>query len=190
MNKYFLVVVAPPGECLVGSYLNSRVCASNGACCGLNKVLFLSKMIFQPLTHGLKILVRNQNAGLIASCRVVARCYATEPKIKKPPPKGGGKKSFSREKPHVNIGTIGHVDHGKTTLTAAITKILAEKKMAQERAYDEIDNAPQEKERGITINSFHVDYQTEKRHYGHTDCPGKTNEFCKSRQNLTLQHSI
>ena len=75
-------------------------------------------------------------------------------------------------KPHVNIGTIGHVDHGKTTLTAAITSVLAKKGMAKAEAYDEIDGAPEEKERGITINTAHVEYQTEKRHYAHVDCPG------------------
>ncbi|XP_014480609.1 PREDICTED: elongation factor Tu, mitochondrial [Dinoponera quadriceps] len=82
------------------------------------------------------------------------------------------KKIFSRDKPHCNIGTIGHVDHGKTTLTAAITKVLAEKELAKAKEYNEIDNAPEEKARGITINVAHVEYQTENRHYGHTDCPG------------------
>src|SRR6202007_1143518 len=82
------------------------------------------------------------------------------------------KDKFERSKPHVNIGTIGHVDHGKTTLTAAITTVLAEKGMAQATRYDQIDNAPEEKERGITINTAHVEYQTEKRHYAHVDCPG------------------
>lgn len=79
---------------------------------------------------------------------------------------------FDRNKPHINIGTIGHVDHGKTTLTAAITKVLAEKELAEWKDYDEIDNAPEEKARGITINVAHIEYSTEKRHYGHTDCPG------------------
>ncbi len=82
------------------------------------------------------------------------------------------KEKFNRDKPHVNIGTIGHVDHGKTTLTAAITKVLAEKGWAQFRAYDQIDNAPEERERGITINTSHVEYQTQNRHYAHVDCPG------------------
>jgi elongation factor Tu len=82
------------------------------------------------------------------------------------------KAKFERSKPHVNIGTIGHVDHGKTTLTAAITKVLAEKGFAEFRAYDQIDNAPEERERGITINTAHVEYQTEARHYAHVDCPG------------------
>ncbi len=79
---------------------------------------------------------------------------------------------FERKKPHVNIGTIGHVDHGKTTLTAAITKVLAEEGLAQFRAYDQIDNAPEEKARGITIATAHVEYETKNRHYAHVDCPG------------------
>ena len=82
------------------------------------------------------------------------------------------KEKFERSKPHVNIGTIGHVDHGKTTLTAAITKVLAEKGLSELRSFDSIDNAPEEKERGITINTAHVEYQTETRHYAHVDCPG------------------
>jgi elongation factor Tu len=82
------------------------------------------------------------------------------------------KDTFKRDKPHVNIGTIGHVDHGKTTLTAAITTTLAKKGMAEARKYEDIDNAPEEKERGITINTSHQEYQTENRHYAHVDCPG------------------
>ena len=82
------------------------------------------------------------------------------------------KEKFVRTKPHVNIGTIGHVDHGKTTLTAAITTILAKKGLAQAKDYNQIDAAPEEKERGITINTAHVEYETEKRHYAHVDCPG------------------
>ena len=82
------------------------------------------------------------------------------------------KEKFDRSKTHVNIGTIGHVDHGKTTLTAAITTVLAKKGMAKAEAYDQIDGAPEVKERGITINTAHVEYQTEKRHYAHVDCPG------------------
>jgi elongation factor Tu len=82
------------------------------------------------------------------------------------------KKKFERKKPHCNIGTIGHVDHGKTTLTAAITKVLAESGGAEFIAYDQIDKAPEEKERGITISTAHVEYETEKRHYAHVDCPG------------------
>ncbi|MEM1157751.1 MAG: elongation factor Tu [Verrucomicrobiota bacterium] len=82
------------------------------------------------------------------------------------------KESFTRDKPHVNIGTIGHVDHGKTTLTAAITNVLSKQGFAEKRDYENIDNAPEEKERGITINTTHVEYQTESRHYAHVDCPG------------------
>lgn len=82
------------------------------------------------------------------------------------------KETFDRSKPHVNIGTIGHVDHGKTTLTAAITRVLADKGYAENRDFSSIDNAPEEKERGITINTSHVEYQTDNRHYAHVDCPG------------------
>ena len=82
------------------------------------------------------------------------------------------KENFDRSKPHLNIGTIGHVDHGKTTLTAAITRVLAEKGLSEVRDFDTIDNAPEEKERGITINTSHVEYQTANRHYAHVDCPG------------------
>src|SRR5512138_2143722 len=83
-----------------------------------------------------------------------------------------GKEKFDRSKPHVNIGTIGHVDHGKTTLTSAITLVLAKRGLATAKAYDQIDNAPEEKARGITINTAHVEYSTAKRHYAHVDCPG------------------
>ena len=83
-----------------------------------------------------------------------------------------GKQKFARTKPHVNVGTIGHVDHGKTSLTAAITKTLALQGQAQLRSFDSIDNAPEERERGITIAIAHVEYETEKRHYAHVDCPG------------------
>ena len=82
------------------------------------------------------------------------------------------KETFKREKPHVNVGTIGHVDHGKTTLTAAITDVLSKRGLAAKKNYDEIDGAPEEKERGITINTAHVEYQTDTRHYAHVDCPG------------------
>ena len=82
------------------------------------------------------------------------------------------KETFKRDKPHVNIGTIGHVDHGKTTLTAAITQVLAKKGLSEVRSFDSIDNAPEEKERGITINTAHIEYQTATRHYAHVDCPG------------------
>src|SRR5579883_2169387 len=83
-----------------------------------------------------------------------------------------GKAKFERSKPHVNIGTIGHVDHGKTSLTAAITTVLAKRGGATAKKYEEIDAAPGEKERGITINTAHVEYETEARHYAHVDCPG------------------
>src|SRR5262245_24436664 len=83
-----------------------------------------------------------------------------------------GKAKFERKKPHVNVGTIGHVDHGKTTLTAAITKTQAAKKLAEFVAFDQIDKAPEEKARGITIATAHVEYESDKRHYGHVDCPG------------------
>ncbi|MFY0675570.1 MAG: elongation factor Tu [Bacteroidia bacterium] len=82
------------------------------------------------------------------------------------------KEKFERSKPHLNIGTLGHVDHGKTTLTAAITKVLADAGLSETRSFDSIDNAPEEKERGITINTSHVEYETENRHYAHVDCPG------------------
>jgi elongation factor Tu len=83
-----------------------------------------------------------------------------------------GKAKFERKKPHVNVGTIGHVDHGKTTLTAAMTMILAKKFGGEARSYEQIDAAPEEKARGITINTAHVEYETAKRHYAHVDCPG------------------
>ena len=82
------------------------------------------------------------------------------------------KEKFDRSKPHVNVGTIGHVDHGKTTLTAAITSVLAKKGLAKDRPFDSIDNAPEEKERGVTIAITHVEYETETRNYAHVDCPG------------------
>src|SRR6187431_2553379 len=82
------------------------------------------------------------------------------------------KESFKRDKPHLNVGTIGHVDHGKTTLTAAITDVLSKKGLAEKKNYEDIDGAPEEKERGITINTAHVEYATDKRHYAHVDCPG------------------
>ena len=82
------------------------------------------------------------------------------------------KAKFERSKPHVNVGTIGHVDHGKTTTTAAISKVLAEKGLAEKVDFENIDQAPEERERGITINTAHIEYETEKRHYAHVDCPG------------------
>merc|ERR1712159_431718 len=82
------------------------------------------------------------------------------------------KATYDRTKPHLNIGTIGHVDHGKTTLTAAITKVAADQGLAEHKAYDQIDRAPEEKKRGITINQAHVEHESDIRHYGHVDCPG------------------
>ncbi len=82
------------------------------------------------------------------------------------------KEKFVRNKPHLNVGTIGHVDHGKTTLTAAMTFVLSKRGLAEIKSFDDIDNAPEEKERGITIATQHVEYQTENRHYAHVDCPG------------------
>ena len=92
------------------------------------------------------------------------------------------KEQFQRTKPHVNIGTIGHVDHGKTTLTAAITTVLAKKGLSELRSFDSIDNAPEEKERGITINTSHVEYETANRHYAHVDCPG-SRRLCEEHGN-------
>lgn len=110
-------------------------------------------------------LIKAQNKNLLQNIygKQLLRCFAAEAQAKK---------TFSREKPHVNIGTIGHVDHGKTTLTAAITKVLAEAGGAKFKDYADIDNAPEERARGITINAAHVEYETDNRHYGHIDCPG------------------
>lgn len=125
--------------------------------------------MFAALRRTLKQVLFNfeiskfHNRGRVIQCvipTVSQRLYATEKKV------------FQRVKPHCNVGTIGHVDHGKTTLTAAITKVLADKQLASAKGYAEIDNAPEEKARGITINVAHIEYQTENRHYGHTDCPG------------------
>ena len=102
------------------------------------------------------------------------------------------KEKFDRSKPHVNIGTIGHVDHGKTTLTAAITTVLAKKGLSELRSFDSIDNAPEEKERGITINTSHVEYQTANRHYAHVDCPFEHNRIPKMivKYRLTPFHFV
>lgn len=126
--------------------------------------------IFSVFQRSLKQILFNST--IINSCRHTAclspavsvtvprRFYASEKKV------------FLRNKPHCNVGTIGHVDHGKTTLTAAITRVLSDSDLAESKGYSEIDNAPEEKARGITINVAHIEYQTETRHYGHTDCPG------------------
>ena len=99
------------------------------------------------------------------------------------------KEHFNRTKPHVNIGTIGHVDHGKTTLTAAITKYLANKGYAKFEDYADIDKAPEERERGITINTAHVEYETDKRHYAHVDCPGHA-DYIKNRSQVLLRWMV
>ena len=100
------------------------------------------------------------------------------------------KEKFERSKPHVNIGTIGHVDHGKTTLTAAITTVLAKAGLSELRSFDSIDNAPEEKERGITINTAHVEYQTANRHYAHVDCPGLSQEKSRTLHGISAGSSI
>ena len=99
------------------------------------------------------------------------------------------KEKFDRSKPHVNIGTIGHVDHGKTTLTAAITTVLAKKGLSEVKSFDQIDNAPEEKERGITINTSHVEYSTANRHYAHVDCPGHA-DYVKNMLPVLLRWTV
>ncbi|CAM1301347.1 TUFM (predicted), partial [Pycnogonum litorale] len=122
----------------------------------------LVKLVSSNFSCTLQNHVTNQSKlNCLTFCRTLAG-----------PPTPGGKKTFVRDKPHCNVGTIGHVDHGKTTLTAAITSVLAEQKKAKKKLYSDIDNAPEERARGITINVAHVEYSTENRHYGHTDCPG------------------
>lgn len=133
----------------------------------------LSGSLFAALRQTLKQVLRNyQTAGRLQhkNCRII-QCVipAHTPKRNYAAVE---KKVFERSKPHCNVGTIGHVDHGKTTLTAAITKVLSDQKLAKAKKYAEIDNAPEEKARGITINVAHIEYATEERHYGHTDCPG------------------
>src|SRR6476661_2292335 len=99
------------------------------------------------------------------------------------------KGKFERNKPHVNVGTIGHVDHGKTTLTAAITSVLSKKFGGEAKAYDQIDNAPEEKARGITINTAHVEYETSKRHYAHVDCPAD-GPMPQTREHILLARQV
>lgn len=138
----------------MASIANLRLCIFSA---GLRKLNF--PQTFKDVSHlQRQTLLQTQLCSLKTSAAVLA-----EPK---------GKTSFKRTKPHLNIGTIGHVDHGKTTLTAAITKVLSEAGGAKFHKYDEIDKAPEEKKRGITINAAHVEYETSNRHYAHTDCPG------------------
>ncbi|KAK9504037.1 hypothetical protein O3M35_010478 [Rhynocoris fuscipes] len=134
-------------------------------------LLITHRLLFCPASRlgikrffSLDVTYKNTALGrhYLPSLSVIVRNYAAPAE----------KKVFQRNKPHCNVGTIGHVDHGKTTLTAAITKVLADKRLAKAKGYSEIDNAPEEKARGITINVAHIEYQTETRHYGHTDCPG------------------
>jgi elongation factor Tu len=127
-----------------------------------------------PLCFGISrfLGLHRHSKGFIKSASVLGNlsCFNYATKTAPLPP--GAKRAYVRDKPHMNIGTIGHVDHGKTTLTAAITKVLANRKQATFRTYAEIDSAPEEQRRGITINAATVDYSTENRHYAHTDCPG------------------
>ena len=133
-------------------------CASNMAAHVLHRALFGSRQRLNVICTS-ELICRAQRT--FSACSVLSQ---------KAP--AGGKETFVRDKPYVNIGTIGHVDHGKTTLTAAITKVLAEKKQAKFMKYEDIDRAPEEKSRGITINAAVLHYQTDNRHYGHVDCPG------------------
>lgn len=130
----------------------------------------------QVYRHPLQLAAsRTTSYCILKAAYLPATPYLTQSRHMAAPPKPpgvGGAKVYKRDKPHCNVGTIGHVDHGKTTLTAAITKLLAKKKMAKIKSYEDIDNAPEERKRGITINSAHVEYTTQARHYGHTDCPG------------------
>lgn len=151
---------------MVLRYASGRTSAILGRCSGILSRRALTSTRPSRTVGGASSILLNRPLFLsqkyvpIPGIQQLLRYYATEKKV------------FERSKPHCNVGTIGHVDHGKTTLTAAITKVLADKKLAESKKYSEIDNAPEEKARGITINVAHVEYQTENRHYGHTDCPG------------------
>lgn len=121
--------------------------------------------MFRSIGNAVFLTVRLAPAGVLASGPCTARVVVSQKCVR-------GYADYVRSKPHCNIGTIGHVDHGKTSLTAAITKICAAKGRAKFKAYADIDNAPEERIRGITIATAHVEYETEKRHYAHVDCPG------------------
>ncbi|PNF28697.1 Elongation factor Tu, mitochondrial [Cryptotermes secundus] len=136
----------------MASWMSARIIISPVVQRTIKQILFAGEIT--KYQHTVKV------AKWILPASNFQRCYASEKKV------------YSRDKPHCNVGTIGHVDHGKTTLTAAITKVLADKELAKLKGYAEIDNAPEERARGITINVAHVEYQTPNRHYGHTDCPG------------------
>lgn len=131
--------------------------------------IIVSRVLAPAIHRSLKQLIRNGNISKLHNYARTLQIVLPQSNQKR---LYSEKKVFERTKPHCNVGTIGHVDHGKTTLTAAITKVLADAKLAKARKYQDIDNAPEEKARGITINVAHIEYQTENRHYGHTDCPG------------------
>lgn len=134
-----------------------------------------SRLICYPVAkRALKQILFSSEAQSLYNCNVKLNRYlCSPPRVLVESVRGyAEKKVYERTKPHCNVGTIGHVDHGKTTLTAAITKVLADKKLAKAKSYAQIDNAPEEQKRGITINVAHIEYQTDNRHYGHTDCPG------------------
>ncbi|XP_018561916.1 uncharacterized protein LOC108904031 [Anoplophora glabripennis] len=131
--------------------------------------IIVARALAPAIHRSLKQLIHNGNISKLHNCARTLQIVLPQGNQKR---LYSEKKVFERTKPHCNVGTIGHVDHGKTTLTAAITKVLADAKLAKARKYQDIDNAPEEKARGITINVAHIEYQTENRHYGHTDCPG------------------
>ena len=147
---------------------------------------FVVKPVFLCLNYANSTFIKKSSQ--LVSCNfqyksvlpILCRKYAT------PSGPPGSKKVYSRDRPHINIGTIGHIDHGKTTLTAAITQVLSKKKLATKKSFDQIDNAPEEKRRGITINVAYVEYMTDNRHYSHTDCPGHS-DFIKNMITGTSQ---
>lgn len=151
------------------SIIVARTLAPGNCIFVLNSILSLNITFILVIHHSLKQLFTKGTVARVrnySKCIQIAAINSTQKRLY------SEKKVFERNKPHCNVGTIGHVDHGKTTLTAAITKVLSEQKLAKARQYQDIDNAPEEKARGITINVAHIEYQTENRHYAHTDCPG------------------